>query len=101
MENVRAWILCGWLFGLFALVQPACAQNWVQTSAPNTNFISVASSADGTMLVAAALSGFIGGIGQVYTSGDSGATWDMTSAPATNWHTVVSSADGSGLAVAV
>jgi hypothetical protein len=48
----------------------------------------VASSADGTKLVAVTHGG------SIYTSGDSGATWESTSAPVDDWSAVASSADG-------
>ena len=51
---------------------------------------SVASSADGARLVAAAYPG------QLYTSTDSGATWTAR-ASSTNWNSVASSADGTKL----
>ena len=54
------------------------------------NWNAVASSADGTKLVAAELSGFI------YTSTDSGATWTPRDAERA-WTSVASSADGSRL----
>jgi hypothetical protein len=69
-----------------------------QTTAPTNNWMSVASSADGTKLVAAAMNsegGFI------YASTDSGLTWALTGAPTNNnWVTVASSADGSKLVAA-
>jgi hypothetical protein len=69
-----------------------------QTTAPTNNWMSVASSADGTKLVAAAMNsegGFI------YASTDSGLTWTLTGAPTNNsWATVASSADGSKLVAA-
>ena len=52
---------------------------------------SVALSADGTKLIAAAV--FHG----IFVSTNSGATWIRTSAPETNWSSVASSADGSKL----
>ncbi len=65
---------------------------WTRRSAPNgLAWQSVASSADGSKLVAAA-----GGF-SIYTSRDSGFTWTQTSAPATNWTSVASSADGTKL----
>jgi hypothetical protein len=74
--------------------------NWtLQTSAPtNANWRSVASSADGTKLVAVA-SGWSVNAGGIYTSGNSGITWTpQTNAP-TNaaWSSVASSADGTKL----
>jgi hypothetical protein len=69
-----------------------------QTTAPTNNWMSVASSADGTKLVAAAMnsqSGFI------YASTNLGLTWALTGAPTNNsWATVASSADGSKLVAA-
>jgi len=68
-----------------------------QTNAPNANWMSVASSADGTILVAITLA-YSGGI---YTSTNSGMTWTKTSAPTTNfWWAVASSSDGTKLAAA-
>src|SRR5262245_55536831 len=66
---------------LLFVVDAAFAQIWTQTSVPSTNWSSIASSADGTRLVAV-------GSGGVYISPDSGATWTPTSAPTThrvNW----------------
>ena len=83
------------LGGLTLLAGSAFAQTWTQTSAPITNWSSVASSADGAKLVAAANPGLI------YTSPDSGTTWTPTSAPNTNWVSVASSADGMKLAAVV
>ena len=68
----------------------APAQTWTQTSAPSTNWQSIASSADGSKLVA---SGFRVD-GPIYTSTNSGATWTLTSAPSQSWNSVASSADG-------
>src|ERR1039458_5774895 len=67
------------------------AQTWTQTSAPSTNWQCIASSADGTKLVALTSS-------LIYFSTNSGATWQ----PATNvsglshaeWASVAGSADG-------
>ena len=67
--------------------------NWTQTSAPNENWYSIASSADGTKLAAVAYNGGI------YVSTDSGLIWALTSAPDTNlWTSIASSSDGSKLA---
>lgn len=83
------------LAGLFMPVSIS-AQTWTQTSAPMTNWTSVASSADGSRLVATADGGF--GASPIYISTNSGATWEQTSAPVTNWSSVASSADGTKLA---
>jgi len=71
------------------------AQTWTQTSAPETNWTAVASSANGTKLVAAA------NRGGIWVSTNSGATWTQTSAPRTFWVSIASSADGCKLAAAV
>lgn len=71
-------------------------ENWTQTSAPSTNWSSVASSSDGTHLVA------VVDPGPIYTSTDSGVTWaPQPGAPTTNWISVASSSDGSLLVAAV
>jgi photosystem II stability/assembly factor-like uncharacterized protein len=60
-------------------------------------FQCVASSADGTKLVAGGLSSW-----QLYTSSDSGATWTQRTAPGISdqWMSVASSADGTKLVAA-
>ena len=80
---------------------------WTQTTAPNTNWIGVASSADGTRLVAVSaprwdegLRSWVGA-GGIYSSLDSGATWKRTSAPAMYWSCVASAADGVRLVAGV
>ena len=72
------------------------AQGWVKTSAPSTNWISIASSADGSKLIAAASSGFFTSTvaGLIFQSPDFGATWRQTTAPLADWYRVVCSADG-------
>lgn len=67
------------------------AQAWTLTSAPITNWSCVASSADGSKLVAAASPGFI------YTSMNSGRSWTQSTAPSNAWIRVASSADGTQL----
>jgi|SRR5665213_298351 len=89
---------------LFSAVDFAFAQTWIQaTNAPNTNWVSVASSADGTVLVA------IVGVfaspstiqGPIYKSIDSGVTWVLqTNSPNLNWQSVASSANGSNFIAA-
>jgi hypothetical protein len=77
----------------------AFAQTWTQTSAPSNNWASVASSADGSKLVAAAGLSY-GGDGLIYISTNSGVGWMPTSAPTDSWTTVASSADGTKLVAA-
>jgi photosystem II stability/assembly factor-like uncharacterized protein len=77
--------------GLLGVAQIVCAQTWTQTSAPSNSWTSVASSADGSRLVAVAAPGLI------YVSTNYGAAWALTVAPSNNWTSVASSADGSKL----
>ena len=86
------FVAVGWeLAGLLGGSHFCSAQEWTATSAPVTNWSSVASSADGSKLVAAVNGGLI------YTSTNSGSTWVATSAPANSWGCVASSADGTRL----
>ena len=66
-------------------------------------WVSVASSADGTKLVAVSNGNInynnINNLGYIYTSTDSGVTWKQTG-PQTNWTSVASSADGTKLVAA-
>ena len=80
---------------IFCLAQfhPASAQSWSQTSAPTNAWTAVASSTDGSHLVA------VGGH-FIYTSTDYGSTWVSNNAPAVNWTSVASSADGTKLVAA-
>jgi hypothetical protein len=73
---------------------------WTQASAPNAYWGSVASSADGTKLVAAMDCDGNYNPGPIYTSIDAGVTWAQTSAPDTDWIAVASSADGTKLIAA-
>lgn len=76
-------------------------KTWTTTSAPNEGWLAVASSADGTKLVAVAGVNdvSIGGTdgGPIYTSTNSGATWQAANAPIARWFCVASSADGNRL----
>jgi len=85
----------GWeLAGLLGGSHFCSAQEWTATSAPVTNWSTIASSADGSNLVAAVRGGLI------YTSTNSGSTWVATSAPSNSWLSVASSADGAHLVAA-
>ena len=85
------------LLGLLAAVRPAAAQTWtLQTNAPstgNTTWTSIASSADGSKLIAA----FLGFAHAYYTSTNSGAAWTSNSMPQMfpSWNRIACSADGS------
>jgi hypothetical protein len=73
--------------------------NWTPRDT-NRDWSAVASSADGTKLVAADSGDGAGG--QLYTSTDSGVNWTaQANAPSTSWESVASSADGSKLVAVV
>ena len=85
--------------GLFLVVDPVFAQTWTQTGVPDQFIPAVASSADGSKLVAAGLSGGMNGYGTIFTSTNSGATWTSNNLPIllAAWNSVASSADGTKL----
>jgi len=95
MQTMQQFI-SNWFIGIavaLTLTTQAFAQTWTQTSAPtNGDWTSVASSADGTKLVAV-------GPFSIYTSTNSGATW-ISNAPSAQWISVASSADGNKLVAA-
>jgi hypothetical protein len=64
---------------------------WTQSKTPSGYWGPIASSADGTRLLAA------NGNGDIYISADSGSTWNQTTAPAENWSHIASSANGTNL----
>src|SRR5258706_1883720 len=107
MKDTKPWVSAV-LVIVFCVTQSVHAQTWTQTSAPiSENWKSVASSADGTKLVAASdtlhviLNNFTID-GSIYLSTDSGQTWTQaTNAPIAEWISVCSSADGSKLAAIV
>jgi hypothetical protein len=66
--------------------------NWTPIAGTSFGWNSVASSADGSKLIAASF------FGQLYSSTDFGATWVTNGAPNKNWTCVASSADGVRLA---
>jgi hypothetical protein len=78
---------------------------WKPANAPTNYRQAVASSADGTKLVAASgpswvVPEFIVSPGRIFTSTDAGATWITTRAPTNTWASVASSADGTKLVAA-
>jgi photosystem II stability/assembly factor-like uncharacterized protein len=83
------------MVGMFTMVNTASAQNWIATSVPGLYWNSLASSANGTNLIAVGYSSFI------YTSRDSGTTWssNFLHTAAGGCTCVASSADGTKLLV--
>ena len=70
---------------------------WTSNNVPQVNWISIASSADGTKLVAVAGGGSAGS-GPIYSSTDSGAIWTSNNVARQAWSAATSSADGCRLA---
>jgi len=69
----------------------ACAQEWVLMSAPIEKWSAIASSSDGTKLVAAT------SFGAIYVSTNSGFAWAKAGAPSNGWFWVASSPDANKL----
>ena len=92
MKSVQLILLMA--FGLMARGLLS-AQVWTQTSAPTNTWMAIASSADGTKLVAVAGGQFA--TGPIYSSTNAGGNWLLTSAPTSHWNAVASSANGSKL----
>jgi hypothetical protein len=73
--------------------------SWAQSSvANNNNWSAIASSSDGTKMVAAANGGVTPNL---YNSIDSGKSWTSTGPVSAQWQAVASSADGSKLVAAI
>jgi hypothetical protein len=74
---------------------------WSLTGAPTNQWSCVASSADGSTLVACATyTNASTAPGFIFVSKDSGTNWAVTSAPAKRWDTVACSADGTRIVAA-
>jgi len=101
LKCLRLLALCA---GLVGIVNSTLAQTWVPaTNAPNIGiWSSIASSADGVVLLAAANAPYaypVGGGGKpllpIYLSTNAGAVWTTASVPRLFWQSVACSADGS------
>jgi photosystem II stability/assembly factor-like uncharacterized protein len=89
-----------WSTAINSGAQPTLQSNitystWTQTAAPSQVWSAIASSSDGSHLVAANTSN-----GYIYTSTDYGVTWTQTAAPSQVWSAIASSSDGSHLVAA-
>lgn len=71
------------------------AQTWTKTGSPTNSWTCIASSANGSNLIAGAGGGLHGG--PLYLSTNSGTTWRVTYATNEYWASVASSADGTHL----
>jgi hypothetical protein len=76
--------------GSYIYVSTNSGLTWSIGGSPSHAWTSVASSADGTKLVAAASGG-------IYTSTNFGSTWTATTAPDAAWSSIACSADGNQL----
>ena len=72
--------------------------SWIKTGASSNQWYCIASSADGTKLVAGASDIGFSTPAFIYTSTNSGATWQSNNVPIAIWLSVASSADGRELA---
>ena len=70
---------------------------WTKTSAPTSNWQSIASSSSGQYI--AAVAG--GEIGAIYTSSNYGSGWTKTSAPESKWQSIATSTNGQYLAAVI
>lgn len=66
--------------------------SWVPSDAPTLQWNTLAASADGSRMAAAA-----DGSAQIYLSTDSGQNWSSSSSISSSWHSVAMSADGTHL----
>jgi photosystem II stability/assembly factor-like uncharacterized protein len=89
---MQPWRLEALVFCALLAATSLPAQTWTQTSAPTNIADGIASSADGTKLVAAGLLEK-----QIYTSTNSGFSWISNNVPNLEWNAVASSADGNTL----
>ena len=85
----------GGILSLWIVSNSALAQTWTQTQAPTNQWTCMASSADGSKLVA--LTPAEG----AWTSTNWGNDWVSNALPSENWASVASSADGTRLAAAM
>lgn len=81
--------------GIF--VSEDSGQTWRETAAPDQPWSAIATSADGSRLIAATLD-YTGGFASVYISTNGGLDWSPTLTVDGFWTSVASSADGSVLA---
>jgi len=92
MNTKRFVVTLAFLGCLLYAGDRALSQNWAPTSSPSKRWNSIASSADGTKVVAVE-----GSPGLIYVSKDAGSNWTATTAPPDYWSCVASSVDGAKL----
>jgi hypothetical protein len=91
----RKWIASAGSGGIYTSTNSGAT--WTSNNVPNGFWLCVASSADGTKLVAAEATNLATYISHIYVSRDSGNTWILTSAPGLTWDSISTSADGKKL----
>ncbi|HYA78990.1 MAG TPA: hypothetical protein VED19_00610 [Candidatus Nitrosopolaris sp.] len=91
----RKWIASAGSDGIYTSTNSGAT--WTSKSVPNGFWTAVASSADGSKLVAAMTTNLASYAFQIYVSRDSGITWNPTAAPSLTWVSLASSADGTKL----
>ena len=91
----RKWIASAGDGGIYTSTNSGTT--WISNNVPKGFWFSVASSADGTKLVAVETTNLATYTRQIYVSRDSGGTWILTSAPGLYWSSIASSADGTKL----
>lgn len=74
-----------------------CGTTWAPVNTPSSLLNCIASSADGTKLVAGEWNDFPPNPSLIYTSTNSGSTWATNNAPSEYWTSIASSADGTRL----
>ena len=97
MKTIKQFFVAVIIVAVLLAGHPACGQTWNNANAPQTNWQAVASSADGSKLVAVVYTDGSGGGGPIYVSSDGGTNWTPTIAPLADWDAVASSADGTKL----
>ena len=91
-------LLVAGLGGLVTLVDANAAQPWAASDAPHAYWASLASSADGAILLAGVGANPYGRQLPLYLSSNGGGTWVQSSSPTNAWPSVVCSADGARMA---
>jgi hypothetical protein len=90
MKRVRFIAFAAWILASHFVL----AQSWIQTSAPASNWWSIACSVDGSKLVAIKHT-FEPDGSAIYLSANSGITWTPVNPGFYSWFSAVMSADGS------
>jgi len=88
----RKWVASAGSNGVYTSANSG--MSWSSNIVPSAYWSAVASSADGTRLLAVSTTDIPSYAYRIYVSQSSGATWSLSSAPALDWTSVASCADG-------